>query len=195
MNQEEIADQIKAKITVSEEALDFFFKQMSLRKLSKNQHLIKEGGNEVHFILVKSGCLMTYFKAKGHIHVIQFGSEMWWTGDMKAFTEDETSFYSIKAMRDSEVYLMDKVGLHKLLQKVPAFQEYFRIIFQNALISHQKRIVRNISYSAEEKYLEFIYKYPDIEQIVAQKYIASFIGITPEFLSKLKRKLAEKKIA
>jgi CRP-like cAMP-binding protein len=135
---------------------------------------------------------MTYFKDRNdHIHAIQFGQEMWWTGDLDAIFNEHSSSYSVKAVAPADVYLLTKEDFDDINQEHPAFERYFRILFQNALISHQKRIIRNISFTAEEKYLEFVKIHPRLELIVPQKYIASYMGITPEFLSKLKRKLAE----
>jgi len=192
MTQEEITSHFIEKASLSANALSNFFENAELISLDKNQHLIKSGSSPVHFVLVKSGCLMTYFKDRNEqVHAIQFGQEMWWTGDLDAIFNQHASNYAIKALVPSEVYLLSKEKFEDLNQKHPAFESYFRVLFQNALISHQKRIIRNISYTAEEKYLEFVKLHPRLELIVPQKYIASFMGITPEFLSKLKRKIAE----
>lgn len=192
MTQEVVAKYIKEKAGLNTADLDYFFEKAQLISLQKNEHLIRTGENTVHFVLIKTGCLMTYFKDRNeHVHAIQFGQEMWWTGDLDAIFNQHPSNYAIKALAPSEVYLLSKVDFEDLILKHPAFEGYFRELFQNALISHQKRIIRNISFTAEEKYLEFVKLHPRLELIVPQKYIASYMGITPEFLSKLKRKLAQ----
>lgn len=192
MTQKEIAQYLKEKADLDTTELDYFFQKSELKALQKNEHLIKSGDKNAHFILIKSGCLMTYFKDRNeHIHAIQFGQEMWWTGDLDAIFNDHPSKYAIKALAPSEVYLLSKKSFEDLNLKYPAFESYFRVLFQNALISHQNRIIRNISFTAEEKYLEFVKLHPRLELIVPQKYVASYMGITPEFLSKLKRKLAQ----
>jgi CRP-like cAMP-binding protein len=192
MTQEEIAQYLKEKAELDTVELDYFFEKAELRSLQKNEHLIKSGDENTHFILIKSGCLMTYFKDRNeHIHTIQFGQEMWWTGDLDAIFNKQASNYAIKALAPSEVYLLSKEDFEDLNQRHTTFERYFRVLFQNALISHQKRIIRNISFTAEEKYLEFVRLHPRLELIVPQKYIASYMGITPEFLSKLKSKLAK----
>lgn len=192
MNQNEIAKAFQEKVKLSASDLDLFFQKAELKTYSKNEHLVKTGDQNVVFFLIKSGCLMTYFKDRQEqIHAIQFGQEMWWTGDLDAYFNEKPSKYGVKALSEVEVYFLTKESFEKINQISPAFESYFRILFQNALISHQKRIIRNISYTAEEKYLEFVKLYPKLELIVPQKYIASYMGITPEFLSKLKRKLAE----
>ncbi len=192
MEQNEIAKALQEKVKLSASDMDLFFQLAQLKAYPKNEHLVKTGDRNVVFFLIKTGCLMTYFKDRqDHLHAIQFGQEMWWTGDLDAFFNQKASKYGIKALTDVEVYLLNREKFELINQKSSAFESYFRILFQNALISHQKRIIRNISYTAEEKYIEFVKLHPRLELIVPQKYIASYMGITPEFLSKLKRKLAE----
>lgn len=192
MTREEIVKYLKEKADLNTADLDYFFQKAKFKSLQKNEHLIRTGENTVHFVLIQSGCLMTYFKDQNeHVHAIQFGQEMWWTGDLDAIFNQHQSNYAIKALAPTEVYLLSKEDFEDLNQKHPAFERYFRELFQNALISHQKRIIRNISFTAEEKYLEFVKLHPRLELLVPQKYIASYMGITPEFLSKLKRKLAQ----
>lgn len=192
MEQNEIANALQGKVKLSSSDLNLFFRLAQLKTYFKNEHLVKTGDYDVVFYLIKSGCLMTYFKDRqDQIHAIQFGQEMWWTGDLDAFFNQKASKYGIKALTEVEVYMLSKENFEKINKMSAAFETYFRQLFQNALISHQNRIIRNISYTAEEKYLEFVKIHPKLELIVPQKYIASYMGITPEFLSKLKRKLAE----
>jgi CRP-like cAMP-binding protein len=100
--------------------------------------------------------------------------------------------YSTKALADSDVLLLTKVGMDTLLEKNMKLERYFRIIFQNSLVTHQERILQGFSASADERYQSFLEKYPTLEQFVPLKYIASYLGITPEFLSKIRRKLMTK---
>lgn len=192
MEHNEIAKALQEKVKLSASDLDLFFQLAQLKTYLKNEHLVKTGDHNVVFFLIKSGCLMTYFKDRQEqIHAIQFGQEMWWTGDLDAFFNQQASKYGVKALTEVEVYFLTKESFEKINQISPSFESYFRILFQNALISHQKRIIRNISFTAEEKYLEFVRLHPKLELIVPQKYIASYMGITPEFLSKLKKQLSK----
>jgi CRP-like cAMP-binding protein len=104
------------------------------------------------------------------------------------------SLYSIDAMEDSEVLLLDNTSNEILYERVPKFERYFRILIQNAFIATQRRILSTISKTAEERYLEFLEKYPTLEQRVPQRQIASYLGITPESLSRIRRQLARKKL-
>lgn len=193
MDQIEIIRNFKKHISLNKEEIQAIMELLVLKKVKKNEYLFHQGENSCPFLLIKSGCLMTYYTDSNQFdHVIQFGQEMWWTGDLNSFTNDVPSLYSIKAVLPSEVYVFDKSLFEVLCEKIPAFEKYFRIIFQNSLVSHQKRIIRNISFTAEEKYLAFQETFPGLELQVAQKQIASYLGITPEFLSKLRRKLSGK---
>lgn len=162
-------------------------------KLRQGEFIEEAGEVSKYFINVTSGCLMTYFTDKeANDHVIQFATSGWWTGDLNSFTKAQPSIYSTRALVDSEILLLPKKEMDELLTRYPKFERYFRILFQNSLITHQQRIIRNLSMPAEGRYQYFLEKYPTLEQFVQQKYIASYLGITPEFLSKIRRKLMEK---
>lgn len=140
-------------------------------------------------IHVNSGCLMTYHTDReGDDKVIQFATAGWWTGDLHSLTTQEPSIFSTRALADSEVYLLPGVRMNELLERYPVFERYFRITFQNSLVTHQRRLIQAFSYTAEERYDYFQQKYPHLEQFVPLKYVASYLGITPEFLSKIRRK-------
>ncbi len=193
MEYHDIISHLERQVQLTPQKWEVFFAHFEARKLEKNDFLCVAGDEQVRFVLVKSGCIMTYYTDReGQMHVLQFGTEMWWTGDLEAFTQNKPSRYNIKAVAPSEVLLISRAGFEELLAKLPAFERYFRILFQNALISHQKRIIRNISYSADEKYAEFTQTYPHLWLLVPQKYIASYMGMTPEFLSKIRRQWAGK---
>ena len=190
MTKEEITQNLFDKIGAESCDVDVFFELAELQKVKKNQHITGQGDSHVPFILVKEGCLMTYHTDReGDLHVLQFGLPMWWTGDLEAFFQNKSSIYSIKAITDSEVYLLSQENFEELLKRSPAMERYYRILFQNALVSHQKRIMRNIAFTAEERYKAFVETFPKLELLVAQKYIASYLGITPEFFSKMKRRM------
>jgi CRP-like cAMP-binding protein len=121
-----------------------------------------------------------------------FAIEDWWTGDLYSFPTQTPSTYFIDALEDTEVLQLSKTNLEKLYGQEPKFERFYRIIFQNALIAQHERISQNLSFSAEQRYLHFIKKYPEVEQRISQKHVATFLGITPEFLSMLRKKLSKK---
>lgn len=190
MTQQEIKEHLAKTIQTDLQEVETFFDLAEAKSVKKNEYITAQGDHHVPFILVKTGCLMTYHTDRnGDIHVLQFGTDMWWTGDLEAFFKDTPSIYAVKAVMDSEVYLLSKKDFEELIKRSPAMERYYRILFQNALVSHQKRIMRNISYTAEERFKAFKETFPKLELLVAQRYIASYLGITPEFLSKMKRKM------
>lgn len=158
-------------------------------RLRQGEFVETVGKVTANFIYVNSGCLMTYYTdGDGSDHVIQFAMAGWWTGDLHSFTKEEPSIYSTRALADSEVFYLPKADMEMLLQKFPRFERYFRILFQNSIVSHQYRLIQNLSVTADQRYENFSKRYPSLEQYVPLKYIASYLGITPEFLSKIRRK-------
>jgi CRP-like cAMP-binding protein len=189
----DIDENLRKYVPFTKEEIQSFYNVSKHSVYRKNEILVERGQSVSPFIFIRKGCLMTYYTdEKDFNHVIQFGLDKWWTGDLNGFMHGEPSIYTIKAMIDTEVWMVNKDDFEQLCQNQPAFEKYFRIIFQNSLVSHQKRIIRNISFSAEEKYLTFVKNYPKLELLIPQKYIASYLGITPEFLSMIRRKLAKK---
>ncbi|MCH8545779.1 MAG: Crp/Fnr family transcriptional regulator [Cryomorphaceae bacterium] len=182
---------IREYVDASEAEIDALFAAMQGKKVKKNSHLIRQGDEPCAFILIEEGVLMTYFTDHtGDDHVLMFGFSGWWTGDIKGITRQTPSEYSVKALTDAYVYEIDFERYELLCQNHPVFERYFRKIFQNSLVTHQKRIMRQISTNAEDKYLAFKARFPKIELIVAQKHIASYLGITPEFFSALKKRMS-----
>ena len=181
-------------ITLNKEEEDFFVGSFVPKSLKQGEFLEEPGAPTRYFMFVNSGCLMTYYTdAESHDHVMQFAMPGWWTGDLSSIMKGTESVFSTRALAESEVLLITRNGLEQLLEKYPRFERFYRILFQNSLITQQGRILQNLSAPAEERYLNFTKKYPTLEQFVPQKYIASYLGITPEFLSKIRRKLMERR--
>ena len=120
-----------------------------------------------------------------------FAVKDWWVTDMYCFINTLPAMLTIEAIEESTVYQLKKNDLEKLYQTVPQFERFFRILMQNAYIREQLRVVQNLSMTAEERYDIFIGKYPEVATKVKQKQIASYLGITAEFLSMIKRKKLE----
>ncbi len=192
MTESQIIQNIRKHTPLAEADTTTLFSFFTYRKLRKNEVVMAQGANPALFVLIKSGCLMTYHTDTQHqVHIIQFGTAMWWTGDLSGFTQSQPSQYTVKAMTPADVYVTDLPRFEKMMRTLPALERYFRVIFQNALVSHQKRIVINFAASAQEKYRAFQKQFPGLELIVPQKYIASYLGITPEFLSTIRHRKAK----
>jgi CRP-like cAMP-binding protein len=193
MNTVTILSAIQRHVTLTDDETAFFTSLLLPQRVRQGEMIEREGEPTRCFIFVNAGCLMTYFTDKEDVdHVIQFATTGWWTGDLHSFTKQIPSIYTTKGLADSEVWLLPKASMEQLLERVPRFERYFRIIFQNSLITQQHRIIQSYSATVDERYLQFREKYPSLEQYVPQKYIASYLGITPEFLSKVRRRLMEK---
>jgi CRP-like cAMP-binding protein len=192
MSHTSLLTSINKHIRLTQEEERFVHASFIVQRVRQNELLENPGEPSRFLTYVNSGCLMTYYTDdKGHDHVMQFSSAGWWTGDLNSLLKCVPSIYSTRALADSEVLLITKIGLDTLLERFPKFERFFRIIFQNSLVTHQERIIQGYSAKAEERYQHFLEKYPTLEQFVPLKYIASYLGITPEFLSKIRRKIME----
>ncbi len=164
------------------------------KKLRKKQYLLQEGEVSKYHSFVCKGCLRMFrVDAKGQEHILQFAIENWWTGDRESIISGQPSKYNVEALEDSELMQITKEGAAELEAKVPAVQAMLQILSENNVIATQNRIHAALSYSAEEKYLDFIKTYPDIFQRVPQQMIASYLGITRETLSRIRKQAVQSK--
>jgi CRP-like cAMP-binding protein len=162
------------------------------KRLRKGAYLVQEGEVSKYMAFVTSGCLRSYGVDKeGKEHIVQFGLEGWWISDLYSFLTGKPGRQYIDALEDSDVLLIDSVTYEKLCTTVPAFERYFRILLQNNYIATHRRVLSSISLSAEEQYLQMLEEYPTVVQRVAQRHIASYLGITPEALSRIRNRLAK----
>jgi CRP-like cAMP-binding protein len=129
----------------------------------------------------------------GQEHIVQFAIEGWWISDLQSFILQAPATFNVQAIEDSELLEIPFEHLEMVYEKVPKMERYFRVITQRAFVAFQQRIVQNNSMSAEERYLAFQQKYPKIELRIPQKLVASYLGISAEFLSKIKKRLLEER--
>lgn len=187
-------DNISRHIQLNEQEKTFFLSILKHRKIRKRQYLLQAGDICRHETYILSGCLRAYHvDDNGFEHVTMFGIEDWWISDLHSLLSQSPANQNIDALEDSEVLQIEKQNLEELYHQVPKFERYFRIMLQNAFVSHQQRILQNISLSGEERYRFFLEKYPQFAQRLPQKQIALYLGITPEFLSKIRKQFTRKK--
>jgi CRP-like cAMP-binding protein len=161
------------------------------KKLRKKQYLLQEGDVCKYVAFVEKGMLRSYtIDDKGGEHIIQFAFEGWWISDQYSFLTGEPSIYNIDALEDSELLLLTQSAEEQMLAKIPQLERFFRILLQNSLIAAQRRLVSSLSRTAEEKYTDLIQSCPTIPQRVPQHMMASYLGITPETLSRIRKQMA-----
>lgn len=164
-----------------------------VKKLRKRQYLLQEGDVWKYHAFVTKGCLRTYtIDEKGNEHIVYFAVENWWIGDRESLTTGEPSIFNIDALEDSEVILINKTNFDHLCSELPALNDMVNAILQKSFIVAQNRIHTFISLTAEEKYLKFLEKFPHLPMRVSQGMIASYLGITPETLSRLRKQTAKR---
>ena len=142
---------------------------------------------------VNSGILRS-FNINDNIieHVLHFACEGWWIGDMYSYISEKPGNLFIEVLEDAEIVTISKENHQELYKEIPKLERFFRILAENSLVAHQERLMDNLSLSAEERFEKMCKKYPSLIQKVAQKHLASYIGVTPEFFSKMKARLLKK---
>ena len=163
------------------------------KRLAAGEFLQRAGGVATHAAFVASGCLRNYvIDAKGKEHIVQFAPETWWLADSTSLRSGAPSQYFIDAIEDSELLLIDGPSHEGLLARVDAYGVAFRTSVQRHSAAKDERIVSTLSASAEERYLQFLATYPSIVQRVPQMMLASYLGITPETLSRIRKNLSRR---
>jgi CRP-like cAMP-binding protein len=164
------------------------------RLYRKKQYVLQEGDICNQFNFVVRGCLRIYkIDEKGNTHIIQFAPENWWMNDIRSFHKKQPSELNIDALEDTMVLQISHENLIKLYIKAPKFDRIFRVLLENSFVTLQNRLLQNISSTAEERYISFTQTYSQLSNRLSQTQIASFLGITPEFLSRLRNRLVKPK--
>ncbi len=164
------------------------------KKLRRKQFLLQEGDIQQYAVFVTAGCLRSYSIDKnGFEHILQFAPPGWWIGDMRSYILQQPGTLYIDAVDDSEMLMLLKSDLDQLYISIPKLERFFRIIAENALATYQHRLLDNLGLSALERYNNFCRLYPSLIQCLPQKQVASYIGVTPEFLSRMLNQASTKK--
>ncbi len=176
---------------LSDAEFDQFLSFTTTRTFRKRQYLVQQGDFTRHIFYIVKGCVRA-FKSddSGKEHIIQFGVEDWWIGDLAVVVTETPARLNIECLEDTEVIQIDKESHEQLYAAVPKFERFFRLIIQNSFVATQNRLLSVMSQPAYERYSEFTERYPHIVQRVANHHIASYLGIAPESLSRLRKECA-----
>jgi CRP-like cAMP-binding protein len=184
---------IEKRVHLTDEEFNICSEYFTPKKLRKHQFLLNEGVVCTHIGFVNSGCLREYtIDSKGTEHIVQFAIEDWWVSDLNSFLSGLPATYNIDAVQDSEILLLEKSARDELLDNCPKMERFFRLLIEANHVATQQRIADALGTSAEERYLKFIKTYPRIFEQVPQNQIASYLGITPQSLSRIRKDLTQK---
>ena len=176
---------LREKITLSDEEEQLFKTYLTPKKLRRKQYLLQEGDVCKYTAFVEKGILRLYtIGEKGNEQIVQFALEGWFIADMFSFISGEPATQNIDALEDAELILISKSAEEEILNKIPQYEHFIRLQIQGAYLALQKRLSAMFNLTTEEKYTRLLNSYPDIVQRVPQHMIASYLGLTPETLSR-----------
>jgi CRP-like cAMP-binding protein len=184
---------IEEKVALTKQDREKISTYFVAKKLRKKQYLLQEGDVCKNLAFVAKGLLRTYnVDDKGDEHMSVFGWEGWWISDFNSFLSGEKAVFNIDAIENSDLLLISRSDYEALTLAVPVMDRYFRILYQNSLITKERRLMSSITYTAEEKYVKLAESNPQLIKRVPQNLIASYLGIAPETLSRIKKNLLRK---
>lgn len=178
---------------LTEEEFGFFSGLLAARDVPRKTALVSEGMNCHHLYFIESGILHSFsVDHKGDTHTIQFGFEGYWITDLYSFLSNKPAIFNIETLEQTKVYSISKSNFDMALDQLPKFERFFRILLQNAYIHAQHRIAKNFTEDAENRYLALLQQQPDLLQRVPQYLVASYLGIKPQSLSRIRQQLQKK---
>lgn len=188
-----ILSSVAKHISLTSEETVFFTSLLREKKLRRKQYFLEAGDacDETAFVI--SGCLRSFSVDKaGNEHTYSFSPAGWWSADLYSWISEKPALLNIEALQESEILILSKKNEAELFRNIPKFERFFRIIIGNSLVASQQRIIDNLSLSAAERYKNFCERYQELVHSVPARHIASYIGVTPEFFSKMKANLLRK---
>jgi CRP-like cAMP-binding protein len=188
-----ILQNISKHVLLTSEEEKLFLSKIEIKSYKSKTILLRPGEIANCTYFVNSGILRSFTINDNIIeHVLHFACEGWWIGDMYSYISQKPLNLFIEVLEDAEVAIITKKKQQELYLQIPKLERFFRILAENSLVSHQERLMDNLSLTAEERFEKFCTKYPILIQKVSQKNVASYIGVTPEFFSKMKSRLLRK---
>ena len=189
MDSNSILKNVQQYIQLNEQEADFFISLLSFKKIKRKEFILNSGRVCSNYYYVIKGCIKKYYiNSEGKERVFEFAIENQWISDQNSFWMQTSSIFDIEAIEDTEIIQLKRTDIESLLTQIPKFERYFRLIGNDLLFKHERRIKQNLSCSAKERYKDFLQDYPNIEPRLSQRQVASYLGISPEFLSSLRNK-------
>jgi CRP/FNR family transcriptional regulator, anaerobic regulatory protein len=191
---EPLLDYFNRLLPLNKDEQELVSSKFQPRFFRKRQYVLQEGDVCTQYNFVVRGCLRMYkIDEQGSTHILQFAAENWWIVDLGSFYSEGPSELNIDALEDTVVLQISHNNLVELYTSAPKFHRIFRVLIENSFVQLQKRLLQYISSSAEQRYQLFLDTYAHLVNRLSQTQIASFLGITPEFLSRLRNKLSKSK--
>jgi len=188
---EVLLSHIENKVDITEDQKKQIQSFFIVKKLRKKQYLLQEGDICKCLSFVSKGLLKSYFlDEKGNEHINMFAFEGWWISDFNSFVHQEKAVLNIDAIEETEVLMITLENYEKMMLEVPVMDRYFRILYQNSLVTKDQRLIVSNSYTAEEKYLQLAQKNPEMIKRVPHNLIASYLGLAPETISRIRKKIS-----
>jgi len=186
-------NKINEKVHLTNEEREKIKSYLTFKKLRKNQYFLQEGDDAKYLAFVEKGALRQYsVDDEGGVHIVQFAIEGWTVSDLYGFFTGEKASYNIDAIEDSELVVIDRQSNEEMLATIPKYETYTRLQITGAYIAMQKRLNSITTLSLEERYKEFTKAYPNLHERFPQHMIASYLGLQPATLSRIRRRISEK---
>lgn len=184
----ELLDYLNNHISISEEILNELSSIVVEKELTKGKIILASNSNKKEHIFVTNGCLRSFYKSeKGKEHTIQFAIKNWWISDYITLYTNNKSVLFIESITDSSILTIQKTKVEELYKKYPEFETFQRKNFEKHIATLQRRVLGLLTLSAKEKYNQFINEYSEFEKVIPNYQIASYLGITPESLSRIRK--------
>jgi CRP-like cAMP-binding protein len=188
---ERLRTYLEARATLTPGEIDFILALYAPRRLAKGEVFQRAGEPARHMVFVAKGCLRSYvIDDKGKVHIVRFAPEDWWLADSARFLSGEPSALFIDAIEASDLLLIDHPSHQRILDSVPAYAAAYQVGLQRLAAAMDKRIIRSLSASAHDRYLDFVATYPTLLRRVPLRMLASYLGMSPETLSRIRKKLS-----
>ncbi|MBL4587159.1 MAG: Crp/Fnr family transcriptional regulator [Flavobacteriales bacterium] len=193
MNLQPLIDHFSNYLPLEQQEIEELEKATHEHSIKRRHFILQQGDVCKRYTFVVSGCFKMYkVDRQGKEHNLQFTVENGWISDIGSFYSEQPSELYIEAIEPSIILQIDKPDLLRLYTEYSKFDRNFRVLVEDAFIEMQTRVLHNISYTAEERYLHFLEKFPELFNRISNVQIASYIGVTPEFLSRIRKGITSK---